>query len=52
MSENAEVIQRLADEEAELEDILADAGRFGEEAKEAFEAAAATLADSERNFTG
>lgn len=51
VSENAEVIQRLAEEEAELEDILADAGRFGEEAKEAFEAAAATLADSERDFT-
>ncbi|UJW76394.1 chromosome segregation SMC family protein [Rhizobium sp. SL42] len=51
VAENAEVIERLTSEEAELEDILADSGRFGEEAKEAFEAAAAGLAESERAFT-
>ncbi|HCL64441.1 MAG TPA: chromosome segregation protein SMC [Rhizobium sp.] len=50
VADNAEVLERLASEEAELEDILADSGRYGEEARVAFEAAAATLADSEKRF--
>ncbi|MBV2186885.1 MAG: chromosome segregation protein SMC, partial [Rhizobium sp.] len=50
VAENAEVLERLTGEEAELEEILADAGRYGEEARVAFEAAAATLADSEKRF--
>lgn len=51
VADNAEVLERLSSEEVELEEILADAGRYGEEARETFEAAAATLAESERRFT-
>ncbi|NML74476.1 chromosome segregation protein SMC [Rhizobium sp. S-51] len=50
VADNAEVIERLTSEEAELEDILADSGRYGEEARIAFEAAAATLSESEKRF--
>ncbi len=50
VADNAEVLERLAAEETELEEILADAGRYGEEARETFEAAAATLAESEKRF--
>ncbi|GEO84206.1 MULTISPECIES: chromosome segregation protein SMC [Alphaproteobacteria] len=51
VADNAEVLERLTAEEAELEDILADSGRYGEEARVTFEAATATLADSEKRFT-
>ncbi len=50
VAENAEVLERLTAEEVELEDILADSGRTGEDARIAFEAAGATLSDSEKRF--
>ncbi|WP_084369124.1 chromosome segregation SMC family protein [Rhizobium sp. RU36D] len=50
VADNAQVLDRLAAEEAELSEQLADSGRHGEESRAAFEAAAATLADSERRF--
>lgn len=50
VSDNADILSRLDAEEAELLDILADSGRYAEETREAFEEAAAKLAESERVF--
>jgi chromosome segregation protein len=52
VADNAEILARLDAEEAEINEILADSGRYAEETREAFEEAAAKLADSERIFTG
>ncbi|KWV52801.1 chromosome segregation protein SMC [Rhizobium altiplani] len=51
VADNAEILARLDAEESEITEILADSGRFAEETREAFEEAAAKLADSERTFT-
>ncbi|MBO9133595.1 chromosome segregation protein SMC [Rhizobium sp. B230/85] len=48
--DNAAILERLDAEEAELLDMLADSGRFSEESRTAFEAAATTLAESEGLF--
>ncbi|KXG87970.1 chromosome segregation protein SMC [Agrobacterium bohemicum] len=50
VSDNAEILARLDAEEAEILEILADSGRYSEETREAFEEAAAKLAESERGF--
>ncbi len=50
VSDNAEILARLDSEEAEILEILADSGRYSEETREAFEEAAAKLAESERVF--
>jgi chromosome segregation protein len=50
VSDNAEILARLDAEEADIAEILADSGRHADELREAFEGAAATLADSERIF--
>ncbi|MDS7596397.1 chromosome segregation SMC family protein [Agrobacterium tumefaciens] len=50
VSDNALILSRLDEEEAELLEILSDSGRYAEETKEAFEAAAAKLAESETVF--
>lgn len=50
VSDNADILSRLDAEEADLLDILADSGRYAEETREAFEEAAAKLAESERLF--
>ncbi|KQV68131.1 chromosome segregation SMC family protein [Rhizobium sp. Root1220] len=52
VADNAEILARLDAEEAEINEILADSGRHAEETREAFEEAAAKLADSERIFAG
>ncbi|WP_454848487.1 chromosome segregation SMC family protein [Rhizobium binxianense] len=51
VADNAAILARLDAEEAEITEILADSGRYAEETREAFEDAAARLADSERIFT-
>ncbi len=51
VADNAEILARLDAEESEITEILGDSGRFAEETREAFEEAAAKLADSERTFT-
>jgi chromosome segregation protein len=51
VADNAEILARLDAEESEITEILADSGRFAEETREAFEEAAAKLADNERTFT-
>ncbi|ANL39497.1 MULTISPECIES: chromosome segregation SMC family protein [Rhizobium] len=51
VADNAVILARLDAEEAEIAEILADSGRYAEETREAFEGAAAKLADSERVFT-
>ena len=50
-ADNTAFIERLDQEEAELNDMLADSGAEADELREAFEAAAATLAESEKLFT-
>jgi chromosome segregation protein len=50
VADNAEILARLDAEEAEITEILSDSGRFAEETRDAFEEAAAKLADSERIF--
>ncbi|HEV7436331.1 MAG TPA: chromosome segregation SMC family protein, partial [Pseudorhizobium sp.] len=50
VADNASFLNRLDEEEQEINDILSDAGAEAEEVREAFEAAAATLAESERLF--
>lgn len=47
VSDNALILSRLDEEEAELLEILSDSGRYAEETKEAFETAAAKLIESE-----
>ena len=49
-SDNVAFLDRLAQEEAELNDMLADAGAEAEEMREAFETATATLSESEKRF--
>jgi len=51
VADNATILARLDDEEADIAEILADSGRYAEETRQAFEEAAAKLADSERIFT-
>ncbi|MFK0384718.1 chromosome segregation SMC family protein [Agrobacterium sp. NPDC090273] len=50
VSDNALILSRLDEEEAELLEILSDSGRYAEETKEAFETAAAKLIESEAVF--
>ncbi|NLS02667.1 chromosome segregation protein SMC [Rhizobium sp. P32RR-XVIII] len=50
VSDNAAILARLDAEEADIVEILADSGRHADELREAFEDAAARLADSERVF--
>ncbi|MFA1622754.1 chromosome segregation SMC family protein [Rhizobium mongolense] len=50
VSDNAAILSRLDAEEADIAEILADSGRHADELREAFEGAAAKLADSERVF--
>ncbi|MDI7861397.1 chromosome segregation protein SMC [Rhizobiaceae bacterium n13] len=50
VADNAAILAKLDAEEAEIEDILADSGRYSEESREAFEQAAARLAESEKLF--
>ncbi|UXT96320.1 chromosome segregation SMC family protein [Agrobacterium tumefaciens] len=52
VSDNAQILARLDEEEAELLEILSDSGRHAEEMREAFETAAIKLAESEAVFTG
>jgi chromosome segregation protein len=49
-ADNTAFLDRLAQEEAEIADMLSDAGSNADEMREAFEAAAATLAESEKLF--
>ncbi len=49
-ADNTTFLDRLAQEEAELDDMLADAGVEAEEMRQAFEAAAAALAETEKRF--
>jgi chromosome segregation protein len=51
VSDNAQILARLDEEEADLLEILADSGRHAEEMREVFEAAAAKLTESEAIFT-
>lgn len=51
VADNATIVARLDAEEADIAEILADSGRYAEETRQAFEEAAAKLADSERIFT-
>ncbi|WP_137132255.1 chromosome segregation SMC family protein [Rhizobium sp. FY34] len=51
MADNANVIARLDEEEAELSDMLSQSGEEAEEVRERFEAAASQLAESERLFS-
>jgi chromosome segregation protein len=48
--ENAGILERLAGEEAELEEQLADAGQMAEEILEAFSAASHRLSESEQDL--
>ncbi|UXS08484.1 chromosome segregation protein SMC [Agrobacterium tumefaciens] len=51
VSDNAQILARLDEEEAELLEILSDSGRHAEEMREAFETAAIKLVESEAVFT-
>ncbi|WP_107341197.1 chromosome segregation SMC family protein [Agrobacterium pusense] len=51
VSDNAQILARLDEEEAELLEILSDSGRHADEMREAFEAASVKLAESEAIFT-
>ncbi|TWF57175.1 chromosome segregation SMC family protein [Neorhizobium alkalisoli] len=50
-ADNASFLEKLDQEEAELNDMLADSGAEAEELREAFEAAASALAESEKTFS-
>lgn len=50
MGDNADVIARLNEEEAELSEMLSQSGEEAEEVRERFEEATARLAESERLF--
>ncbi|TCU19155.1 chromosome segregation SMC family protein [Rhizobium sullae] len=50
VSDNAAILARLDAEDADITEILADSGRHADELREAFEGAAAKLADSEHVF--
>jgi chromosome segregation protein len=49
-ADNTAFLDRLAQEEAEIADMLSEAGSDADAMREAFEAAAATLAESEKLF--
>jgi chromosome segregation protein len=49
-ADNTAFLDRLAQEEADISDMLADSGSEAEELREAFEAAAAALSESEKSF--
>ncbi|NRF07840.1 chromosome segregation SMC family protein [Agrobacterium pusense] len=51
VSDNAQILARLDEEEAELLEILSDSGRHADEMREAFETASVKLAESEAIFT-
>ncbi|MCZ7451217.1 chromosome segregation SMC family protein [Agrobacterium rhizogenes] len=51
VADNAQILARLDEEESELLEILSDSGRHADEMREAFEAAAVKLAESEAIFT-
>lgn len=51
VSDNAQILARLDEEEAELLEILSDSGRHADEMRKAFEAASVKLAESEAIFT-
>jgi chromosome segregation protein len=51
VADNAAILARIDAEEADIAEALADAGRHAGETREAFESAAAKLADSEGIFT-
>ncbi|MGV2107295.1 AAA family ATPase [Agrobacterium vitis] len=51
VDDNAEILERLAAEEAELEDVLTESGQEADDLRIAFEEASATLADSEARFS-
>ncbi|MCF1434669.1 AAA family ATPase [Agrobacterium vitis] len=50
VDDNAEILERLAAEESELEDVLTESGQEADDLRIAFEEASATLADSEARF--
>jgi chromosome segregation protein len=50
-ADNTVFLERLGEEEAEINEMLADSGVEADERREAFEAAAAALADSEKLFS-
>jgi chromosome segregation protein len=50
VADNAAFLAKLDQEEGELDDLLAGSGAEAEEVREAFEAAAASLASSEKQF--
>ena len=50
VADNAAFLAKLAEEEGEINDILADSGAEAEELRQTFEAAAATLAEGEKQF--
>jgi len=52
VADNAAILARLDAEEADISDLLADSGRLAEETRDAFEAAAEKLAESERLHAG
>ncbi|MCI9866236.1 chromosome segregation protein SMC [Rhizobium skierniewicense] len=51
VADNADILARLDEEEAEIQEMLADAGRYSEETRQAFEEASDKLARSEQAFT-
>ncbi|HAU76689.1 MAG TPA: chromosome segregation protein SMC, partial [Agrobacterium sp.] len=51
VSDNAQILARLDEEEAELLEILSDSGRHADEMRKAFEATSVKLAESEAIFT-
>ncbi|MVA19735.1 chromosome segregation protein SMC [Agrobacterium vitis] len=51
VDDNAEILERLAAEESELEDVLTESGQEADDLRIAFEEASATLADSEARFS-
>jgi len=51
VADNAVFLAKLDDEEQEIADILSDSGAEAEDVREAFEAAAAVLAESEKHFS-
>jgi len=50
VADNAVILDRLSAEEAEISELLANSGEYAEEMREAFETAAAALAESEKRF--
>ncbi|MCF1482300.1 MULTISPECIES: AAA family ATPase [Rhizobium/Agrobacterium group] len=50
VDDNAEILERLAAEESELEEVLTESGQEADDLRIAFEEASATLADSEARF--